>query len=269
MSHKDYGQKGVANDVQFGKGGPRLVVDTGVIKSTQSDGSTLEEFRGAAPTDPDSFATKEYVDTRAGAPVTGQIDGGSPPTPGDGVLYICTTAGGTFTEQYLYYRKGGQWVEKVPVNGQSIHVTQDLLGGNQEYAADHIYIWDGDNTEWDDIGPTAAATKTIKTERLSFDYTDTGVNNIGTALPAGAKVRNVKLNVTQLFDGTTPVVKVGDAADDDRHMTEAENDLTVVALYETNVAWLYGSGTQVTATVTIGGTPTQGTAELEISYSLA
>lgn len=269
MAHKDYGQKGVASDVELGKGGPRVIVDTGVPKVTQNDGATLEEFKGAAPTTADSFATKEYVDTRAGAPVTGQIDGGSPPSPSDGVLYICTTAGGSFTEKYLYYRKASAWVEKVPVEGQSIHVTDALTGGNQEYLADHIYVWDADNTEWDDIGPAAAATKTLKSERLSFDYTDTGVNNVGAALPAAAKVHAVKLNVTQLFDGTTPVVKVGDAVDDDRHMTEAENDLTEVGLFQTEVSHLYGSGTQVTATVTIGGVPTQGTAELEVIYSIA
>jgi len=266
MSHKDYGQKGVGNDVELGKGGPRLVVDTGVIKSTQNDGSTLEEFKGATPTGPDSFATKEYVDTRAGAPVTGQIDGGLPPGVVNGALYICTTSGGVYTEKYLYYGKGGSWVEKIPVEGQSIHVTDSLTGGNQEYLADHIYIWDADNTEWDDIGPYD--TKTIKAERVSLAHTDTGSNNVGSALPANAKVRSVKANVTQVFDGTTPVLKVGDAVDDDRHMTEAENDLETVGLYQTEVAHLYGSQTQVTATLTIGGSPSQGTVEIEIEYSL-
>mgnify|MGYP005806471713 CR=1 FL=1 len=269
MSHKDYGQKGIANDVEYGKGGPRLVVDTGVIKSTQNDGSTLEEFKGATPTSADSFATKEYVDTRAGAPVTGQINGGSPPAVVNGALYICTTTGGAYTEKNLYYGKGGSWVEKVPVEGQSIHVTDALSGGNQEYEADHIYVYDADNTEWDDIGPAAAATKIVKSERLAFDYTDTGANNVGSSLPANAKVRGVKLNVTQIFDGTTPVVKVGDSVDDDRHMTEAENDLETVGVYQTEVAHLYGSSTQVVATVTIGGSPSQGTAELEVEYSIA
>jgi hypothetical protein len=186
----------------------------------------------------------------------------------NGALYICTTTGGAYTENYLYYGKAGSWVEKVPVEGQSIHVTDALTGGNVEFAADHVYVWDADNTEWDDIGPAAAATKVVKVERLSFDYTDTGVNAVGSALPANARVRSVKLNVTQLFDGTTPVVKVGDSVDDDRHMTEAENNLAVVGVYQTEVAHTYGSSTQVNATVTIGGTPSQGTAELEIEYSL-
>lgn len=266
--HKDYGQKGLSGDVELGKGGPRLVVDTGKIKNTQNDGTTLEEMLGAAPTDPDSFATKEYVDTRSGAPVSGQINGGSPPAVPNGALYICTTTGSAYTEKYLYYGKASQWLEKVPVEGMSIHVTDALSGGNVEFDADHIYVWNADNTEWDDIGPAASATKVIKSERLAFDYTDTGANNIGAALPANAKVRNVKLNVTQTFDGTTPVVKVGDSVDDDRHMTEAENDLTEVGIFETNVAHIYGGSTQVVATVTIGGTPTQGTAELEVEYSI-
>jgi len=266
VAHKEYGQTGVASEVEFGKGGPKLKDESGKLTAYQNDGATLQEVEGAAPTGPNAFATREYVDTRSGAPVTGQIPGSSPPAVVDGAFYICTETGGAYTEKNLYYGKGGSWIEKVPVEGMTIHVTDALTGYNQEYLADHVYIWDADASTWNDIGPYN--TKTVKTERVTLAFGDTGVNNIGSALPANARVRSVKANVTQTFDGTTPVLKVGDASDDDRHMTEAENDLETVGLYQTEVAHLYGSQTQVTATLTIGGTPTQGAVALEIEYSL-
>lgn len=266
MSEKNFGQKGVADDVQLGKAGPRIKVDTGVPEIRKPDDSGYEELRGLAPTDPNSFATKEYVDTRAGAAVTGQIDGGAPPGVADGALYICTTTGGAYTEKYLYYGKDAAWNEKVPYEGQTIHVTDALTGGNQEYLADHIYMWDADNSEWDDMGPYD--TKTVKAERITRVFGATGIVNIGAALPANAVVRSIKANVTALFDGTTPVLKVGDGVDDDRLMTEAENDLTIVGLYQTEVAHKYGSSTQIISTLTIGGSPSVGAVEIEVEYSL-
>ena len=112
MTSKNFGLQGIGADVQLGKGGPRVVVDTGVVKATKADGVTLEELKGAAPTTSDSFATKEYVDTRAGAPVTDQIKTGAEAVV-NGALYICTAAVAgppAFVEKKLYYGKAGAWV---------------------------------------------------------------------------------------------------------------------------------------------------------------
>lgn len=271
MPFKNYSQKGLADDVQLGKAGPRFVVDTGVVKATKADGTTLEELKGAAPTTSDSFATKEYVDTRAGAPVVGQINGGAPPAVVNGALYICTTTGGAYTEKRLYYGKAAAWVEKIPVEGQSIHVTDALTGGNQEYLADHIYVWDLDNSEWDDVGPYTALTKAMKVERaaVSHDNTEGQEVVVGDALPANAVVLGAVVSVSEVFNGTTPTLKIGEPipGTTDRIMTTAENDLKTVGIYKVETRHLYGAGQQVVATIT-PNTSTTGHATVDLIYAL-
>jgi hypothetical protein len=64
---KNYGLKGVGNDVQFGKSGGRLIYDTSssFFKFT-TDGSTLAQVRVATtPSDANDIASKSYVDSTA------------------------------------------------------------------------------------------------------------------------------------------------------------------------------------------------------------
>ena len=79
---------------------------------------------------------------------------------------------------------------------------------------------------------------------------------------------DVKVNVTQAFDGTNPQLKIGDAVDDDRLMTANENNLKVVNLYFTENYYYYGASTQVVANLTIGGTPTQGQCDVYIEFAI-
>jgi hypothetical protein len=60
---KNFGLAGIGSDVQFGKGGGRLVYDSSssFFKFT-TDGSTLTQIRAAAPSDSTDVATKSYVD---------------------------------------------------------------------------------------------------------------------------------------------------------------------------------------------------------------
>ena len=60
---KNYGLKGIGNDVQFGKGGGRLVYDTSssFFKFT-TDGTTLSQARVATtPSNANDAASKSYV----------------------------------------------------------------------------------------------------------------------------------------------------------------------------------------------------------------
>lgn len=61
---KNFGLSGVNADVQFGKGGGRLVFGSSVFQAT-SDGSTLIELHAAAPTTSDAVGTKGYIDSVA------------------------------------------------------------------------------------------------------------------------------------------------------------------------------------------------------------
>jgi hypothetical protein len=51
-----------------GSAGLKLTDDTGALKITAADGTTLAEAKGATPTTNDSFTTKSYVDGALGAP---------------------------------------------------------------------------------------------------------------------------------------------------------------------------------------------------------
>jgi hypothetical protein len=255
MTSKNFGLGGIGADVQLGKGGPRVVVDTGVVKATKADGVTLEELKGAAPTTSDSFKT------------------GAEPVVA-GALYICTAAVAgppAFVEKKLYYGKAGAWVEKDPVEGQTIHVTDALTGGNQTYLADHIYVWDADNSEWDDVGPYIAATKVMKTERGAVSHSNSEGQevNVGDALPANAVVLGAVVAVSEVFDGATPTLKIGEpiGGTTDRIMTTAECDLKTVGIYKVDTRHLYGSSQQVVATIT-PDTSSTGHATVDLIYAL-
>jgi len=150
----------------------------------------------------------------------------------------------------------------------TVGITDALTGGTDEYTADHVYLWDADNTEWDDIGPgPATASKRIEQRTADLAHTDTTVN-IGAVVPLGAKILRVRVDVTQAFDGTTPTVKVGDGVDDDRLMTDAENDLEAVELFTTEGQYAYGSSTQLVATVATSGA-SQGLANVTVEFANA
>jgi hypothetical protein len=97
-------------------------------------------------------------------------------------------------------------------------------------------------------------------------FSDVGTKAIGVALPAGATVTRVEVNVTMLFDGTTPTLTVGDAAQHDRLMLAGENDLGQVALNIADVVYKYAAATQINAYLTIGGVPSQGSALIIVQY---
>ena len=268
MTSKNYGQTGVAGNVEFGKEGPRIRDDAagaamGVRNQADDDYIPL---RVGAPVNENDAVSKKYLETRADVRVTGQIDGGSPPAPSTpGRIFICTTAGGSYTLKYLYRDSGTSWEEIIPGEGLTIRVTDDLTGGTDEYIADHIYLWDADNSIWKDMGPNPAESDVIKGHAIEFDYTDTVINLIRN-VPSGARALRVKISVTQIFDGVNPEAEVGDAVDPDRLMPANENNLKRVDVYVSEVLYLYGSATDVNLTLTIGGTPTQGQGVALIEY---
>jgi len=270
MASHNYNQEGIGSNVEFGKDGPRIKDNSGVLEVRNQADNALARLKAASPTEDSDVVTKEYMETHSSLRVTGQINGGSPPAAGTvGRVFIVTTAGGSYALKELYRDDGTQWVQITVTEGMRITVTDDLTGGTDEYDGDHIYVWDEDGGVWADVGPAPAVAKVTRTERLTLDYTNTGNNNLGAALPANAIVEKVKVYVSQIFDGTSPELKIGDATDDDRHMQTKDSKLTKVGVYCVETYYLYGSSTQVVANLTIGGTPSQGQLSVLLSYSVA
>lgn len=270
MAHKDYSQQGIGANFEVGKNGVRVKHNSGAAEIRNNADADFAVLRAATPVGDDDVVTKGYLERRYNLAVTGQINGGAPPAAGTpGRVYICTTAGGTYTINYLYRDDGSTWEEIVPYEGMIIGITDALTGGTVEFLADHVYIWDLDAAEWDDVGPSASSTsKLIEQRTVTLAYTDAGGNNIGAAVPANAKVLEARVNVTQAFDGTTPTITIGDGSDPDRLMTIDENDLTETGLFDAPVQYIYGISTQLTATLSVTGA-TQGQCNVTVVFANA
>ena len=268
MASHRYDLEGIGSTVELGNGGARIRDNGGIVEARNNADDALARMKAASPTEEDDLVTLKYLRTRADVRVTGQIDGGSPPAAGTpGRVFICTTTGGSYTLKYLYYDNGVTWDEVIPGEGLVVKVTDDLNGGTDEYDADHLYQWDEDGGTWVDIGPVPAETGIMKTAFVTLDYTDTGANLLKN-VPLGAAVRRIAINVTQVFNGTTPIAEVGDSVDPDRFMPSGKNKLTKVGLYETTHLYIYGAATDVNATITIGGSPSTGQMVVAIDYAL-
>lgn len=269
--NRNYSLEGIADNVELGKDGPRIKDDgtQSALEVRNPADSDYLPLRAASPVGDNDVVTKEYLETTSGLRVTGQINGGSPPAAGTaGRVFIVTTAGGSYALGELYRDNGTSWVQITVTEGMRISITDDLTGGTDEYTGDHIYLWDEDGSAWVDIGPAPSLSRAVRVERLTIDYADAGDNNLGQALPANAIVLKAKVNVTQVFDGTTPTLIIGDATDADRHLEAKDVKLDKVGIYWVEQSYLYGSSTQVLANLTIGGTPTQGQAQITLEYAV-
>jgi len=267
MAHKDYQQVGVGSTVELGNGGTKLKENSGIMESRNNADSAYAVFRAATPVGDDDVVTKGWVERRYGIKITGQINGGSPPAASSyGRIFICTTAGGAYTLKYLYRDTGSAWEEIVPIEGMTVAVTDALSGGTDEYEADTVYVWDADAGTWDKVGPIIDPnTGLMNHVKVTLTHTDTGDNNVGSALPSGAVVMSVSANVSQVFDGSVNELKVGDGVDDDRFLGVAGNDLTEVMLFRSEHQYLYGSSTQVIANLVATGA-SQGQVEVLVKY---
>jgi hypothetical protein len=252
---KRYGLTGVADSVEIGKGGPRVTDDSGAIEARNNADSAFAVVRAADPVGQDDVVTLRYLQTRADTRVTGQIDGGAPPAAGSlGRVFVCTTTGGAYTVNHLYYDDGAAWVDVGPAEGQTIKVTDDLTGGAVEFWGDHVYVWDADGSVWRDLGPLASEfAKNEWGERAALAFGTASPLNVGSAAPADAIAFGGVVIVTQAFDGTAPTLTIGDAGDADRLATVGEVNLKATGVYAFDCGYTYSVDTQITATYVADG----------------
>jgi hypothetical protein len=270
MATKNYGLVGLGGNVELSKGGARIKNVAGVVEARNNADSAYAVVRGDHPIGLNDFVTLQYLKTKGDVVVIGQIHGGAPPAAGSaGRVYVCTTTGGGYTINHLYFDNGVSWEDVGPAEGQTMAVTDALTGGAVEFLADTTYIWNLDATVWVNIGPsTITESKHVLKRSADIAYTDTGVVNIGAAVSGNGRVSGVWINVTQIFNGLAPTLTVGDAGDADRFVATTEVDLKTVGLYKMDASHLFSISTQVYATV-VPDSSTTGAANITLYYAEA
>lgn len=270
MTSHRYDLDGIAATVELGKEGPKLKSEESgaVIGARNNADDAYVRIKAGSATADDDVITKKYFETHSALSVTGQIDGGSPPAAGTvGRVFIVTTAGGGYALNELYRDNGASWDKITVTDGMRITITQDLSGGTITFSGDHVYLWDEATSAWLDVGRVSGR-KSFRHQEVSLGFADTGDNNVGDPVPAGSYITEMKVNVTQVFDGTNPTLIVGDDADADRFMESIHVNLKKVGIYTVDLMYLYGAEKQVLANLAIGGVPSTGQCVVMMTVAL-
>jgi len=280
---KNYRQTGVSGSLEFGKGGARVRNNGGVIEARNTGDTALAVLRAADPVAATDLVTKQYLESKAAIAVIGNVYDSGSSTPAstqftgagqEEKIAICNESVGSFTANNLYRLDTwdtdvatSTWTEIAPAEGNVIAVTDASSGGTTAYTADHLYVYDADNTEWDDVGPAAAASAVTKSFRADLEDDTGSPVAIGTPA-ANSVITKVIVRVNTAFDGTAPTLDIGVAGTVDKYMDQTEIDLTatgtyVVDLYEADVA-----GTAIIGTYAADSS-TAGDADILVKYEIA
>lgn len=111
-----------------------------------------------------------------------------------------------------------------------------------------------------------AASGSIKAVKATVNLGATGTTNIGAALPAGATILSVKVQVTSADTGTG-TLEIGKVGLTGGYMTTSENDTQTVGMYVAETYVVEASSVQVIATV--AGTVVSGSANVIVEYQVA
>jgi len=133
MDFNKFGLKGIGSIFSVGKNGPKIKNNAGVIEVKNAADSAYAKLRADHPVADNDVVTKRYLELNANIVINGQIDGGAPPSPADGLIYIVTTAGGGYSLNELYRRESGSWVAVTLFDGMKIAIADPLTGGADEY----------------------------------------------------------------------------------------------------------------------------------------
>src|SRR3990172_1694875 len=286
---KNFGIKGVGNDVQLGKSNPRVIVTGSDVTFRNSTDTAYVNASGLDPTTAQHFATKAYVDAVAtGLDVKGSVRvkttanvtlaGGAPNTidgislaTNDRILVANQTTGsqnGIYTVTTLGTGANGTWTRATDADS-STEVTAGMFTFVEEgsLAADSGWVLTTNNPIT--LGTTALSFSQFSSGAGSQDplyrqqaLTTTASQNIGTSVPANAKVQGVKLTVSTPYSAGGTIA-IGDGTN--TYMTTAENDAQIAGTYVVELLT-----TTVVAAVqlvaTIGGSPAAGVATVHVDY---
>lgn len=116
-----------------------------------------------------------------------------------------------------------------------------------------------------DQGAATAAAGSVKAVKATVNLGVTGATNIGAALPAGATILRVKVQVTSADTGTGTLV-IGKAEATNAYMTDVESDTQTLGMYLAETYAVEAASTQVIATV--AGSAVSGSANVIVEYQL-
>lgn len=273
MISKQYGLSGIGQDVELGKGGPRIRSGSGYVEVI-TNGGVLAPIRAALPVGDNDVITKGYLETYYDVSVKGEIYDVlgvatfAPSSPTAGMVYLCTTSSGTYVAKRLYRHNGTSFVEIIPPEGMRVVTTDALSSGTDKYLADHEYLWDLDNTAWVDVGPAATESKVNKVLRATFDKDSTSFN-IGAAIPNNSRVNKVLVSVVTPFDGSGASLSIGNSTNHSAIADTPEIDLSATGTTSLDAYIKYDTGGQIQGYYSDAGGATAGAAEIEVYYSIA
>lgn len=159
---------------------------------------------------------------------------------------------------------GADW--KITVNRPTSGMTADwtLTLPADDGSTGQVLQTDGSGvTSWVSAGSTAQCW-TVDSTTLAF-----GASSPVTlfTLPANSVIDTVKVIIDTAFDGT-PTVTVGLSGDTARYMGATENDLTSVAVYETNPGIPPNVSSEALEAVYAAGGATVGSARILVTYAV-
>jgi len=278
-AYKDFGIKGVADDVQFGKAGNKVRNQTGYLEVVDEN-NALQNIRAKTPSNASDVTTKDYVDRRvqySHPTVIGYIYQivSSPESVEftsalqEGFIALCRQSVGSFTNKKLYRLEtwvstvaNSTWTEITPADGTSIVTT---VTGNP-YLGDHIYIWDLGSTTWLDVGPTSTLTSYIKNSRATITFASSSSTTLFT-MPANSIVTKILVKVNIAWNGTSPTFTLGTTGVNNLFCGVNDVDLKTTGLYIISLYELNASSTDMNFYVTQDGS-TVGSASILVEYDL-
>jgi hypothetical protein len=240
----NFSLSGVAALLKLGKGGNQLKSETGFISARNPTDESLVRFKIGSGTANDDAVTKLQLDTAVvGALVyKGTFDASA----GN---YTALT--GAIKGDFYKISVGGTIDSRVWAIGDDLIINTSVTGAPT-------------NTEIDKIDNAATVTGGVNVKTVAITHADSTVN-IGTILPSTATILRVLINVTAVFDGTTPTLSIGKSGAVAELMATTEIDLKTVAVYVNNVRTYYSSATQLLATL-VSDSSTTGEATLLVEY---
>ena len=139
------------------------------------------------------------------------------------------------------------------------NILDETIDGSAKIASGSISV--------DRLDPSIQSSLANSVQRVKSSITfDGGVEQVLGEVPLNAIVLRVLIKVTTPFNGTDPLVTVGDDDDSAKHMTEVESDLDTVDVYLDDAPAL-ATQTTIKAYLSSGGSSV-GEADIYIEYIL-
>lgn len=109
------------------------------------------------------------------------------------------------------------------------------------------------------------ANSMIRVLSVDFDYETSSPFTLGDVLPGGSTVLGWRVNITTVFDGTTPTLDIGDVDTDDNIATVSSADMEATGTHSDKTWVEYEEDIQIYGTLNLSSA-TQGAGTLSIDY---